>query len=105
MPITSSPTLFVSHAGRDLAIAQGIARSLSLEGLNVIIDAVEVLAGSDFIDFMDQAMRRADYCLLLSSKEAESRYYVALEWHAALAKEAALRRIFLIVGRLEDYPS
>ncbi|HEV3041514.1 MAG TPA: toll/interleukin-1 receptor domain-containing protein [Candidatus Angelobacter sp.] len=99
-----SPLIFISHSTADSPSAVSISSSLQRAGAEVVIDQSDVLAGSDIIEFMDSGLRRADYCLLLWSRHTEGRFYSSLEWHSALAKEATLRRVFLLVGRLEAYP-
>jgi TIR domain len=100
----SSPSLFISHAGADANAVLSISAALSKAGVSVILDQHNVLVGDDLINFMETGLQSADYCLLLWSQHAECRYYVSLEWHAALAKEASQKRIFLLVGRLDSHP-
>lgn len=99
-----SPLIFISHAGADRETAEIVAARLKAENISVLLDSTDLAPGSDFVEFMDSALCRADYCLLLWSREAEGRAFVKAEWQAAFAREAHMRRIFLLIGRLEDHP-
>jgi hypothetical protein len=101
--MNAEPLIFISHAGSDHEQAQTIANALKNCHISVIMDSLELVTGSNFVDFINAALDSADYCLLLWSRAAEQREFVKAEWHAAFAKEVNLHRIFLLVGRLEDH--
>ncbi len=69
-----------------------------------MLDREQISLGDNFLEFMEAALSKCDYCLLLWSKAASQRPWVQLEWEAALYRTIQESRKFLVVGRLEDYP-
>jgi hypothetical protein len=78
-----------------------VERQLQQEPVELIVDRGQVEAGADFISFMESALQRSDYCVLLWSKAARESSWVAEEWHAAYARCVREKRSFLCVARLE----
>jgi hypothetical protein len=96
------PSVFISHAGGDRAIAVQVADALHGDGINVRLDRLELEFGESFLTFMQEALSTSDYCLLLWSKRAASTPWVRMEWESALHRSVTEKRAFLVVGRLED---
>jgi len=93
---TRTNTVFISHGGPDGEFARWLYDGLSKVGIVARLDQVEVELGDNVIHWMNDAIRESDYLLLLLSPRSLDRYWVRLEWAAALMKEAELRRTFVI---------
>jgi len=96
--------VFISHAGPDRALAASVASLLEARGIVPLLDRAMIDAGDDFLAFMESALGRARYCLLLWSGDAARSEWVGLEWRAALVRSVQEHRAFLVVGRLEALP-
>ncbi|HYQ00931.1 MAG TPA: toll/interleukin-1 receptor domain-containing protein [Polyangiaceae bacterium] len=99
--LVSSARVFVSYSRRDVDALSTLERQLRREPVELIVDRGQVEAGADFISFMESALNRSDYCVLLWSKAARESTWVAEEWHAAYARCVRQKRSFLCVARLE----
>lgn len=98
------PLIFISHSGSEGEHANAVASQLEAAGIRTIVD-LDMAPGDDFVAFIDEALSKSDYCLLLWSQAAANRPYVLAEYRAAFARETVQRRIFLLVGRLDDHPT
>jgi hypothetical protein len=97
-----SQTVFVSHAGADSAKAMAVADVMKRAGIEVRIDRDELHLGDGFLAFMESALSKSDFCLLLWSKAASATPWVQLEWEAALSRSVVEKRSFLVLALLED---
>jgi hypothetical protein len=97
--------VFISHASVEKDRAATVAGLLNTAGVVTLMDTADLRPGYSFVNFMENALCRADYCLLLWSRRAAQQHYVAMEWEAAFVREQEHRRVFLVVGRLEDHPA
>jgi hypothetical protein len=100
----SELSIFISHAGADTAKAKELAAVLSKVGLEVHVDRGEITPGESILTYMEKALSRSDYCLLLWSRTAAQRPWVKIEWEAALYRTVEESRHFLVIGRLEPWP-
>lgn len=91
-----TPTVFISHAGLDTDCALELQKALCTVGINAHLDQVELRLGDNVIKWMNDAASESDYMLVLVSQNSIGRYWVETEWSAALAREADLRRTFVI---------
>jgi hypothetical protein len=98
------PLIFISHASTEKDRAKKVAELLKAAGIEAMHDAADLRPGASFVNFMENALCRADYCLLLWSREAARQHFVRTEWEAAFAREQECRRVFLVVARLDDHP-
>ena len=97
-------TIFISHAGVDTPRVRNIAELIQKGGLNVRLDRNELQEGDSFLSFMEDSLKRSDYCLLAWSKAAAASKWVQVEWEAAFHRAVTESQNFLIIGRLEHHP-
>jgi hypothetical protein len=97
-------TIFISHAGADWPVVSEITQRLASRKLRVLVDRDELDLGDSFIQFMENSLASADYCLLLWSAAASKSQWVRVEWEAAFHRTITESQRFLIVGMLESYP-
>lgn len=95
MPNKTS-TVFISHAGPDAKQAMDLQQALSTVGIAARLDQVDLRLGDNVIKWMNEAASESDYLLVLVSKNSAGRYWVETKWSAALAREADLRRTFVV---------
>lgn len=98
------PTIFISHASQDLALAAVVAKRIEEMGFTSRIDRNELRPGESFIGFMESALAESDYCLLLWSVAAQESPWVRVEWEAAFHRVIERSQNFLIVCRLQEMP-
>ncbi|MBI1816574.1 MAG: toll/interleukin-1 receptor domain-containing protein [Deltaproteobacteria bacterium] len=96
------PQVFISYARPDETQARSLVEALTKLGINVRFDQSEIRYGDNAILWMNNALAESDYLLLLLSGATAGRYWVETEWAAGLAKDAELRRTFLIPVVLPD---
>ncbi|MBL7520782.1 tetratricopeptide repeat protein [Frankia sp. CNm7] len=103
MPV-AGVDVFVSHAGRDLAWAEWVSWQLERAGYSVELGHWDWVAGDNFIEKMNDALRRAQNVVaLLSEAYLEADRYTRIGWAAVLAGGAGDPR--LIPLRVEDVTS
>jgi hypothetical protein len=96
-------SVFISHAGGNREQAARVRDLLHASNLDVRLDLSEVEPGVSFIGFMESALSKSDYCLLLWSRAAGESKWVAVEWEAALHRTVSDAPGFLVVCRLENH--
>lgn len=96
-------SVFISHAGSNRAEAGRVRDLLQASNLEVRLDVNEVQPGVSFVAFMESALSRSDYCLLLWSQAAGESKWVRVEWEAALHRAVSDAPGFLVVCRLENH--
>ncbi len=97
-------SVFISHASADLAWATRVADALKAAGVEVALDRDDIAPGGSFVQFMNEGLDRAEYCLLLWSAIASQRGWVREEWQTAFQRSVEENRAFLVVARIEDHP-
>ncbi len=90
------PTVFISHAGPDSEEALNLFNALQGLGVKAHLDQVELKYGNNIVTWINDSVEESDYLLILISENSIGRYWVEMEWSAALMKEADLRRSFVI---------
>jgi hypothetical protein len=103
MATAAARSVFISHAGSDRAEAGRVRDLLEASELEVRLDTSEVQPGVSFVAFMESALSRSDYCLLLWSRAAGESKWVRVEWEAALHRAVSDAPAFLLVCRLENH--
>jgi hypothetical protein len=96
-------SVFISHAGSNRAEAGRVRDLLNASNIEVRLDVTEVQAGVSFVAFMESALSKSDYCLLLWSRAAGDSEWVRVEWEAALHRAVSDAPGFLVVCRLENH--
>jgi hypothetical protein len=79
------PTVFLSYARDDIAIANQLASRLSNHKVSVWRDQEKIYAGQRWPKTLGEAISVQDFLLLLWSKNAAKSSYVELEWCTAIA--------------------
>ena len=97
-------TIFISHSGPDSEIAKSLADALKLSGHDVIIDIFDLKPGEDVIDFMNDAIDRAQFIVILFSKSTADAKWQQKESTAALWQEVQKENKTIIIVRLDDEP-
>jgi hypothetical protein len=96
-------SVFISHAGSNRAEAGRVRDLLNASDVDVRLDVTEVQPGVSFVAFMESALSKSDYCLLLWSRAAGESKWVRVEWEAALHRAVSDAPGFLVVCRLENH--
>jgi TIR domain len=96
-------SVFISHAGSNRAEAGRVRDLLNASEVDVRLDVTEVQPGVSFVAFMESALSKSDYCLLLWSRAAGESKWVRVEWEAALHRAVSDAPGFLVVCRLENH--
>jgi hypothetical protein len=81
--------IFISHAGKDAAIAKQLFGDLKDVGHDVCIDLKELTLGDDTIGFMNNAISAAHTVIVVFSVHTPSAIWQKLEINAALWNEVA----------------
>ena len=97
-------TIFISHAGPDSTIAKTLAEDIGLSGHDVIIDINDLTPGMNVIEFMNNAIEKADFFIILYSRNTRSAKWQQEESSAALWQEVQNNEKTIIVVRIDDEP-
>src|SRR5690242_2338528 len=85
---TSEPLhFFVSYSPLDELWATWIAWQLETAGFTTMLQAWDMVAGSNFIDFMDRGVSDSVAVIAVLSRHYMRSRYGRLEWQAALRSE------------------
>ncbi|HET9255791.1 MAG TPA: FxSxx-COOH system tetratricopeptide repeat protein [Pseudonocardiaceae bacterium] len=96
---------FVSYTQADRAWAEWIAWLLEEDGYRVLVQAWDMVAGSNWISRMNQGVARAARTVAVLSPDYLSSMYGTAEWQAAWAEDPQGRRRALITVRVRgDWP-
>ena len=97
---------FVSYAQADRAWAEWIAWLLEQDGYRVLVQAWDMVVGSNWISLMDQGVARAARTVAVLSPDYRSSVYGTAEWQAAWAGDPQGQQRKLITMRVRgDWPS
>jgi hypothetical protein len=102
-----NPKAFVSYAGQDGELAEAIARGLIAEGIEIFLDRWEILPGDNFVQKLNEGLRRAEFFILLLSSYSLNRVWPKAEQDAATVRmvEDNARVIPVNLGvRSQDLP-
>ena len=94
--------IFISHAGRDSAVAKQLFEELRNVGHDVRIDLHELQLGDDTISFMNEAIANAQTVIILFSKDTPQAKWQTLEINAAVWNETEQEGGKVIVLKLDD---
>ena len=96
--------IFISHAGRDAAVATKLAEHLRNAGHDAKIDTLDLPLGGNVIAFMNEELDAADAVIILFSAHTASATWQMPEIDAAVWNELAGDGGRCIVVRLDDAP-
>ena len=78
---------FISYTKADEDAAQWVAWQLEQAGLDVIIQAWDFSAGSNFVSEMEEATRKAERTIVILTQAFMDSAFARAEWAAAFAKD------------------
>ena len=93
--------IFISHAGKDSAIAQRLCEDLRNVGHSVRIDLHELKLGDDTIQFMSDAIAQAHTVIILFSENTANAKWQKTEINAAVWNEIAQEGGKVIVLKID----
>lgn len=93
----------ISYSPADERWATWIAWELELAGYRTIVQAWDFVPGTNFIDFMDRAIRESTAVIAVLSNSYLNSRYGRLEWQAALRSSPDDPQSRLITVRVEDF--
>lgn len=96
--------IFISHAGKDSAIATTLHDDLRNVGHDVQIDLKVLTLGDDTIEFMDEAIAHAHTVIILYSQHTQTAKWQRLEINASVWNELAQSGGKVIVLKLDGTP-
>lgn len=94
--------IFISHAGKDLSVAERLYGDLKDVGHDVCIDLKELTYGDDTIDFMNNAIADAHTVIVIFSPNTPNAKWQTLEINAAVWNETAQSGGKVIVLKLGE---
>jgi hypothetical protein len=101
------PTVFVSYASEDAAAAQLLARALMTLGFaDVWLDKRKLIAGDDWSDRIDDAIKHCDFFLPVLSRQADQRREGVFweEWRKAIDRALRVNDAFLLPTGIDATP-
>ncbi|GAB3973189.1 TIR domain-containing protein [Plantactinospora veratri] len=93
----------ISYSPADERWATWIAWELELAGYRTILQAWDFVPGTNFIDFMDRAIRESAAVIAVLSNNYLNSRYGRLEWQAAFRSSPDDPQRRLITVRIEDF--
>lgn len=94
--------VFISHSSRDKPFVKKLATALLSEGFPIWLDSWKLELGDSLLDKIYGGIDSSSLVLLVVSKHANESGWVNREINAALSKEQATGRKFLIPLRVDD---
>ena len=94
--------IFISHAGKDSAIAKQLYDDLRNVGHDVRIDLHELKLGDDTIQFMNDAIAQARTVVILFSQNTPQAKWQNMEINAAVWNETAQEGGKVIILKIDD---
>lgn len=85
--------VFISHSGRDIWVANQIARAINDLGVDTFLDEVEVEIGADFAEEIREWLARADELLVLWTPWSLERPFVWAEVGGAWIRQIAIVQV------------
>ena len=101
--LAAGSKIFISYTQSDRAWAEWIAWQLEDAGYEVILQAWNFGAGSNFVHKMHQAVEDADCTVAVLSPEYERSAFSFSEWAVAFAKDATGEERRLVPVRIEPF--
>lgn len=64
------PSVFISYAAQDKALARRLTDDLKTEGIKVWLDVEQIMAGESITERVDEGLRSSDYLIVLLSEHS-----------------------------------
>ncbi len=90
------PRVFLSHSSRDKKLVARLAEDLTAEGIDVWLDAGEILAGDSIAQEIQKGLEASDFIVLVLSRASVRSGWVDKEWQARIGREATSRAVHII---------
>jgi hypothetical protein len=81
------PTVFISHRGEDIALAERLAIQLRRAGFEVWLDEWIINVGDSIIEKINEGLENARFLVLCYSEVGVSSPWMSREWMATLARQ------------------
>jgi TIR domain len=94
--------IFISHSSHDKPFVRRLATALVSEGFPVWLDSWKLELGDSLLDKIYDGIDASSIVLLVTSKSSHESGWVNKELNAALSKEHAIGRKFVIPLRIDD---
>jgi hypothetical protein len=101
MPTDSKPRVFVSHSSKDKPFVRKLVEAIQKHLLNVWVDEHEIKVGDSLVGKISEALKGADYLVIVLSQASVSSRWVEQELNAALTNQISGKGVVLPV-LLED---
>jgi TIR domain len=101
MPKDSKARVFVSHSSKDKPFVRKLVEALKKHLLNVWVDEHEIKVGDSLVGKISEALKDADYLVIVLSQASVSSRWVEQELNAALTNQISGKGVVLPV-LLED---
>jgi hypothetical protein len=102
-PAATTKTLFVSYTKADRAWAEWICAELQKAGYELIVQFLDMTAGTNFVVVMHDGIRACDKMIAVLSQAYEASAYASAEWTSVLAEDPIGIQQKLKPVRVEDY--
>jgi len=86
--VNAAPSVFVSYAGEEAALAQGISQALRAVGIDAFFAGWEIDYGDDFVKRLNDGLSRASFFVLLVSEN-----FLRKAWPTAEQSAATVRMV------------
>ena len=101
MPTDSKARVFVSHSSKDKPFVRKLVEALNKHLLNIWVDEHEIKVGDSLVGKISEALKDADYLVIVLSQASVSSRWVEQELNAALTNQISGKGVVLPV-LLED---
>lgn len=81
------PTVFISHRGEDIALAERLARQVREAGFEVWLDKWNIRVADSIIEKINAGLEDARYLILCYSETGVLSPWISREWMAKLAQQ------------------
>jgi hypothetical protein len=81
------PTVFISHRGEDIALAERLAAQVKQAGFDVWLDRWNISIGDSIIGKINAGLENARYLILCYSEAGVLSPWMSREWMATLAQQ------------------
>jgi hypothetical protein len=94
---------FISYTGADRSWAEWIAWVLEQAAYTTVIQAWDFGAGADFVQAMDEAVKKAERTIAVLSPDYFQSRFAPAEWHAAFRRDPTGTQRLLVPVRVREY--
>ena len=96
------PRIFLSHSSQDKPFVRRLVKDLEAEELNVWLDEQELGVGDSIVRKIADALKKADYLIIVLSPESVRSKWVKAELNSALMEDFSNKGIAVLPVLIED---